>query len=117
MPTFAGNAIVDQYVVSPKLANSGNTYSKRYKPKVLRVLRDKGAFFKFVVSGINDFEEIKQIQLDCGIPANRIMIMPEGTTEASQLWGSRMIVDEVLKRGYGLSGRGHVMIWGDKRGH
>jgi organic radical activating enzyme len=106
----------DQYVVSPKLANSGNPYSKRYKPKVLRALRDQGAYFKFVVSGPSDFEEIDQIVKECNLDPSRIMCMPEGTHQTLLDSRARQIVDEVLKRGYGLSPRMHVMIWGDERG-
>ena len=49
--TIAPDLDVDQWNVSPKLANSGNPRDRRYKPDVLRAFEATGrAAFKFVVA-------------------------------------------------------------------
>lgn len=116
MPSVAFLIQVDRFVCSPKLENSGNPRSKRYKPDVLKCLRDESADFKFVVSDLNDFIEIDAIVSQCNISSRRVMIMPEGVTVESQITGSRYLVEAAKERGYGLSLREHILIWGDKRG-
>jgi hypothetical protein len=106
---------VSQWVVSPKLTNSGNLEKKRYKPDVLQWFTHHHSYFKFVVGKISDLLEVDEIVKDINIPPQRVMIMPEGTTVRSQLDGSRRLVDEILKRGYGLSMREHVLVWGNER--
>lgn len=115
LPVHPITYLVSQFVVSPKLANSGNLVSKRYKPHVLKWFNEHNATFKFVVEKLSDFIEIDALAAEIMIPANRIMIMPEGTTVASQLMTGRAIVDDTLKRGYGLSLREHILVWGDER--
>jgi organic radical activating enzyme len=123
MPTEDIRDYIDQFVVSPKLRNSGNVIKKAYKPQVLRSLAETGAYFKFVVRDstdsrcLGDFDEIDRIVEDVAIDRRRVMIMPEGTTVDSQLVGITAIADQALERGYGLSLRQHILIWGDKRGH
>jgi hypothetical protein len=42
--------------------------------------------------------------------------MAEGTTTERQLEVMRQIADEVVGRGWHLSARLHVLLWGDTRG-
>lgn len=113
-PAYLFDAYVTQYNVSPKLMHSGNPVSKRYKPDALQALIQTGkARFKFVVRDTTDLEEVAQIVRDCRIPRSTVMIMPEGTTLEKNLEVSRAIANQVLKMGYGLSGRLHVALWGD----
>ncbi len=115
MPLSEFRFHVSQFVVSPKLENSGNVRSKRYKPAVLRHLHLCGAYFKFVVSRSSDFDEIDQIVKECNIQPCCVMIMPEGTTSKGQIYRGKILVKETLARGYGLSLRQHVLLWGNER--
>ena len=114
-PEFA--SYVTQFNVSPKLVHSGNPLGKRIKPAVLeRFVRTQKAWFKFVVQNIGDLSEIDDIVQQCKIPYNRIMIMPEGTTPL----GNRDIItpelaEQAVLRGWGISFRTHVLIWGDDK--
>ncbi len=60
--TIAPELDVDQWNVSPKLANSGNPLDRRYKPDVLGRFQATGrAAFKFVVADRGDLEEVADI--------------------------------------------------------
>ncbi|MGH9269033.1 MAG: 7-carboxy-7-deazaguanine synthase QueE [Acidimicrobiales bacterium] len=112
-----GVALVDRYNVSPKLANSGNPLERRYKPEVLRALRDTGrAVFKFVACEPADLDEVGAIVEACGIGAEAVWVMPEGTDEATVTRRLRQLAPAVLARGWNLTGRLHIAIWGDRRG-
>jgi 7-carboxy-7-deazaguanine synthase len=55
----AFSTMVDMFVVSPKLAHSGNERALRYRPDVLHDhLAYGNAIFKFVVQDEGDFEEL-----------------------------------------------------------
>jgi 7-carboxy-7-deazaguanine synthase len=117
-PTPELNLRVTQYNVSPKLEHSGNPLNKRYKPFILAdFVRTGKAWFKYVMTSEEDFAEIDAQVAEVGIPANRVMVMPEGTSPKRTIEVARTIINGAQERGYGLSFRSHVLIWGDKRGH
>lgn len=102
---------VYRFNVSPKLvhAKAGPGY---YNPVALMAFADTGkAIFKFVVHSVDDFDEIS----DMGLPADKVWIMPEGIDSDTLVTGLRNIADEVLKRGWNLTTRLHVHIWGNQR--
>jgi len=106
-----------QFNVSPKLANSGNSRTARFKPDVLRVFNGLPlTSFKFVVQDPNDLLEINQIIDKCGLDQSKIIIMPEGSTEDDIRKHGLMVVDEVKERGWRLMPRFHVALWGTERG-
>ncbi|MFB8241650.1 7-carboxy-7-deazaguanine synthase QueE [Kitasatospora purpeofusca] len=114
-PLAEFDALVAQYNVSPKLANSGNRLAKRNKPKALATLRDTGkAWFKFVVTQdcTTDLAEIDQIVEAVALPPQRVMAMPEGSDARSNIATAEKVVDAALERGFGLSFRTHVLLWG-----
>jgi 7-carboxy-7-deazaguanine synthase len=114
-PTPELVGLVDQFNVSPKLANSGNPLERRYKPDVLRGLEATGkAVFKFVATAASDLEEVAAVVGECGLSS--VWVMPEGTS--ADLVRERMaaLVEPVLARGWNLTPRLHVELWGDKRG-
>jgi 7-carboxy-7-deazaguanine synthase len=107
--------LVDAYNVSPKLAHSGVALERRYRPDVLRTFAatDKAAF-KFVACQPSDLDEIATMVDDCGL--SNVWVMPEGTDAATVLERLQALAPAVLERGWHLSGRLHVLIWGDRRG-
>jgi hypothetical protein len=74
------------------------------------------SYFKFVLRGPEDFFEVDGIVKDAGITLDRVMVMPEGTTAATNIAVAKSIADGALERGYGLSMRNHILLWEDKRG-
>jgi 7-carboxy-7-deazaguanine synthase len=118
VPSAALMRLVELFVVSPKLAHSGNPESKRLKALPLTTFAALGhqAVFKFVVTGADDLNEVDGIVAGLAIPPCRVMVMPEGTTVAGLLATGREIADHVTARGWGLSLRTHIMLWSDVRG-
>jgi len=113
--TIAPTLDVDQWNVSPKLANSGNALQRRYKPDVLRAFEATGrAIFKFVVCEVTDLDEVAAIVDDCAL--TDVWIMPEGTSAEVLERRTAELADEVLRRGWNLTTRLHILIWGDRRG-
>jgi 7-carboxy-7-deazaguanine synthase len=109
---------VHQFVVSPKLAHSGNPLDKRIRPDVLAEFRDMGrqAVFKFVVTGMADLDEVDQICRDAAIAPSQVMVMPEGTTAPQVLSVGAEVADAAAERGWGVSLRSHILLWSDVRG-
>lgn len=115
-PKHTFDYYVAQYNVSPKLEHSGNRLEMRYKPHVLRSLNETGkAWFKFVVEDGDpkkDFAEIDKIVEECQIPTSRVQVMPEGITDYRIKSFARVIAPMALERGYGLTLRSHITLWG-----
>jgi 7-carboxy-7-deazaguanine synthase len=109
-------ALVDRFNVSPKLANSGVAADRAVRPAALAALAglgDRGrAVFKFVVTGPGDLDEVAAFDL----PPALVWVMPEGTTAEVVTERLRALADPVLARGWHLTGRLHVLLWGDQRG-
>lgn len=114
-PEFA-NA-VDQFNVSPKLANSGMQESLRIQPQALAFFaQHRNSWFKFVVASPQDLEEIEQLISAHQLPRKRVLLMPEGRTSAELNRSSEWLAEICRDRGYRFCDRLHVRIWGDKRG-
>jgi 7-cyano-7-deazaguanosine (preQ0) biosynthesis protein QueE len=106
---------VAQWNVSPKLANSGLPVARRRKPDVLRAFVATGrAAFKFVVTEPADLAEVEQLVAECGL--TDVWVMPEGTDAATIVARLQELAEPVLARGWNLTPRLHILIWGDRRG-
>jgi organic radical activating enzyme len=117
MPQDHFLAAVDQFNVSPKLANSGMPEALRNKPDALEVFRDSGkAWFKFVVADLQDISEIESWIGSLGIGRERMLLMPEGRTSAELDGTAALLAELCIRHGYRFSDRLHVRLWGDERG-
>jgi 7-carboxy-7-deazaguanine synthase len=115
MPELARN--INQWNVSPKLQNSGNTQSRREVHKVLEFFCQlSSAYFKFVVVAPSDLVEIGALQKRYKLPNERIILMPEGQTANIIQSRSQWISEACIREGFRFSSRLHVMLWGNKRG-
>ena len=104
-----------QFNVSPKLTNSGNPFDRRHRPEVLRAFAATGkANFKFVVTGPADLDEVGTIVDECTL--TDVWIMPEGTDASTLSSRAAQLAEPVLARGWNLTTRMHVLLWGDERG-
>ena len=114
-PTPEVVKLVDQFNVSPKLANSGNDAHKRYRPEAIDALRDTGrSVWKFVAQTADDLIEVEAYVAKHAI--ENVWIMPEGTTSEQINECSRRLVDGVLARNWNLATRLHVHLYGPRRG-
>lgn len=108
---------VHQLNLSPKLAHSGNTEASRYQADVLSTYsRDDRVWFKFVVATPEDAEEVAHIVARCGIPANRVILMGEGTTPVVLQERAAWLAPLCLTRGWRYTDRLHIHLYGDTRG-
>ena len=107
--------LVDQFNVSPKLANSGNRGGRRYRPEVLRAFQATGrAVFKFVAQQPSDLQEVGAMVSECGL--REVYVMPEGTDAAVVTARMQQLAGPVLARRWNLTPRLHILLWGDRRG-
>lgn len=126
--TVYAPVMCDLMSISPKLANStpiardGGRWAAqhdrlRFQPEVLRRLTAEYSFqLKFVVSSPDDLAEIEAIREVCGARAGDVILMPEGTGREVLRERARWIAEICKERGYRLSPRLHVDLWGDRRG-
>jgi 7-carboxy-7-deazaguanine synthase len=119
--TFVPNAelaaAIDQWNVSPKLANSDNPVEKRRVPTALAwFAAEARAVFKFVIVAPADLAEVDELVTRFGLPPERVLLMPEGRSSTGLQERSRWLVDQACQRGYRFTPRLHVLLWGDERG-
>ncbi len=108
-------ALVDQWNVSPKLTNSGISCSRRWKPDAVRALARTGrAIGKFVVAHPSELDEVQAMVDESNLA--EVWVMPEGSDAATVAGRLVCLAPAVLERGWNLSGRLHVQLWGDARG-
>lgn len=110
-------ACVDQWNVSPKLANSGNAADKREVPAALAWFAlQPHAYLKFVVVEPFDLAEVDDLVARYEVPVDRVLLMPEGRDAGALKARSAWLVQACLERGYRFTTRLHVLLWGDERG-
>jgi 7-carboxy-7-deazaguanine synthase len=116
-PHAALDARVHQFNVSPKLAHSGNAASLALVPERLAAWAADGrATFKFVIAAPEDIAEVAALADAHAIPAQRILLMPEGRTSADLRDRTRWLAPLCAEAGYGFTDRLHIHVWGDTRG-
>lgn len=123
MPSLSLRLERPRFNISPKLDNSGNSRISRERPDVLsyfaRSYPDPGgpfSVFKFVVETVDDLPEVDFLVVRYNIKPSDVYIMPEGTHRFTIIRRQRQLADEVIKRGYNMTTRLHVLTWGNDRG-
>jgi len=110
-------ARVNQWNVSPKLANSGDPAERRLAPEALARLRDSGrAFLKLVVRSPAELDEAESLIAACSWPRERVLLMAQAATRAELAARGALIRAAALSRGLGYSPRLHVEQWDGERG-
>lgn len=104
-----------RFNVSPKLAHSGDPEERRLVPEALAALAAvPGTAFKFVCRTAADLDEVAAVVARYG--TEPVWIMPEGRTPHEVSARLAALGDEVIARGWNLTTRMHVALWGDRRG-
>ena len=110
------DALVDQYNVSPKLANSGNKEDLRIQAKALAFFSESPkAWFKFVVTGPHDLGEIEGLRNLLALDPERILLMPEARSR-EDLQEQDWLTAHCLRHGFRFSDRLHIRLWDGDRG-
>lgn len=113
-PELLANPAV-HFNVSPKLANSGEPYHRRVNLDAIQHYAQTGrAVFKFVVCEPSDLDEVDSLM--SGVTPEMVWLMPQGTTTSAVASRTTWLAEQAIARGYNLSSRLHVLVWGDKRG-
>lgn len=109
---------VHQWNNSPKLSNSGMPKAARYKPEIIaETAKFDNSWFKFVIKGYDDWEEIEQDFLKPGlISRSQIILMPEGATREELQSHYDEVVSLCTKESVRFSDRLHITCWDRKTG-
>lgn len=72
--------------------------------------------FKLVIGDSEDIDDALGLLAEHQVPASRVMLMPEGMTDAALRTRAAELVEACKHHGFRLSPRLHVWIWGARRG-
>lgn len=105
-----------RFNVSPKLAHSHVTASKRLKLDRILAFLDLDSVFKFVAASELDVSEVAAIIQAANIPPDQVWIMPLGTTRIQVATNLHRTAEAAIGHGFNVSTRLHVELWNDERG-
>jgi len=109
--------LADQWNISPKLENSGNLLSLREIPEVYDFFINlPSSFFKYVIQKEHDLIEVQELIDKYGIDEEKVVLMPEASDRETLIQRSRWLAEACKDKGYKLSTRLHILLWGNKRG-
>jgi 7-carboxy-7-deazaguanine synthase len=103
------------YNVSPKLPSATPRWEATWA-QVPAWNAEPRATFKIVVGGPPDETDALRLIDQHRLPRQRVMLMPEGITDARVRENARRLADVCRREGLRLSPRLHVWMWGAKRG-
>jgi 7-carboxy-7-deazaguanine synthase len=114
----------DLMSISPKLSNStpqgifeAHHEKLRMQPHVLRRLMVNYDYqLKFVITRPEDVEEVRAVVEPLGAPAERVILMPEGTSDDVLNERGVWVAELCKQHGYRFSQRLHVHLYGHRRG-
>jgi 7-carboxy-7-deazaguanine synthase len=116
-PSDALAARVDQWNVSPKLANSGETSERRFVSDALLALRRTSrAWLKLVIGSVADAAEADALVRSLEWPRDRVLLMPLAATREELVQLMPVVSLLANERNVGVSPRLHVEKWGGRRG-
>lgn len=101
---------VEQWTVSPKLRHSGNPAGKALNLPLLRIWAQlRSSIFQVVCKTVEDVADAAKLTASCGVPPERVWIVPEGLTTPVQLHRLRRLAPAALAQGFNLSPRLQVL--------
>lgn len=108
---------VDLFVVSPKLAHSGNGAATALKVEALRAFATiSNAVFKFVAHTTEDVTAAADLARAYDIEPTRVYIMPEGAEADALREVARAIAPTILACDFNFTPRLHIELFGAVRG-
>ncbi|HEY6195769.1 MAG TPA: 7-carboxy-7-deazaguanine synthase QueE [Candidatus Eisenbacteria bacterium] len=102
------------YMWSPKLPSATGRWADTWA-HAARFLGDPRTTVKLVV-GDGDEESALRLIHDYALPRARVLLMPEGITDAALRARALALAELCQREGLRLSPRLHVWLWGAKRG-
>lgn len=117
LPPSELDAVLDQYTVSPKLANSGVERGLRLRHEALAFFAaSPKSVFKFVVATEADVAEVNELALAYQIEADRVYLMPRASSPSRLDELAPSIAASCLEHGYRYSDRLHIHLFGNRPG-
>ncbi len=108
---------INQWNVSPKLANSGMPLLRRFNPKVLAWhVEQQNSWFKFPVASLSDVAEAIDLSNHAGIPRDRILFMPVCASRREFEERAAEVAKWALQCAVRFSPRLHLTIWDQATG-
>jgi organic radical activating enzyme len=74
------------------------------------------ATFKLVIAGEADRDEALRLLAEHQVPAERVMLMPEGLTDEAVRAHAPLVIEICKHHGFRMSPRLHIWLWGARRG-
>jgi 7-carboxy-7-deazaguanine synthase len=103
------------YNVSPKLPSATPRWRETWRHAGAWVAEPR-ATFKIVVGDPPDPDDALRLIAEHGLPRARVLLMPEGLTEARVREHALALAELCKREGLRLSPRLHVWMWGARRG-
>ena len=103
------------YNVSPKLPSATPRWADSWRATEAWVAEPR-ATFKIVVGDPPDPDDAVRLIARHRLPADRVMLMPEGLTDEQVRSHAAPLIDLCKAKGFRMSPRLHVWMWGAKRG-
>ncbi len=114
MPIFK---LVNQWNISPKLSNAGNSQDKHAELGIFTKYKSHpNAYLKIVIVEPDDVSEAIKLAKSLGFPTDRLILMPEGATGPELMNRSKWLSDYCIQNGLRYSSRLHVLLWQGVRG-
>jgi organic radical activating enzyme len=108
---------VDQWNVSPKLANSGEPRERRIAMDALAALHATSrAWLKLVVESTTDMAEVRALVDELAWPGEKVLLMPQAASREALAERLPVALRLAKEHGFGASPRLHVERWGGRRG-
>ncbi len=122
--TVFADVACDLMSISPKLANStpegifrAQHERTRRRPEAIRQLMAAYEYqLKFVVAREEDLHEVCAIVSELGVPAQKVMLMPEGVSPDVLHERGLWIAEMCKLHGFRFTPRLHVELYGNRRG-
>ena len=109
--------LVDQWNVSPKTENSGNSLELYENDECYYFFANQeNCFFKYVVEDESDIPEIKKFVTKYNIPENHVQLMTQASTKEEISVREKSISELAKTNNFLFSPRLHVAMWGAQRG-
>ncbi|WIB67432.1 7-carboxy-7-deazaguanine synthase QueE [Curtobacterium sp. MCBD17_035] len=119
VPPDRAAALIDVFVVSPKLPNArlrAEANGSNFPAGWSRVASCAEVHLKYVCNSAEDVEEAALRAKTASVPSHRTWVMPEATDVETFLRRWPRIADAAVRAGVNASPRLHLLAWGDERG-
>lgn len=101
--------------VSPKLPSATERWATTWAHAAAWAA-EPNAVFKIVVGDPPDLADAERLIAERALPKERVLLMPEGLTDAALAERARWLAPHCVRLGVRLGPRLHVWLWGARRG-